>query len=186
MLACSLARATTAIRGAGFGPGLMVWSSAHRDSLHTKIPTGAAGSGQFLACVALPHGHSTRDEMNNANKLESPYILCHARQTVGIRMALLTAERLFWHCGAHIAEPQNGPMGPIPPIPYNQCLPFSGTCQWHVARGGWVALGTQQKDVCGASSSASPQQRGQGGAWPKGVRERAPRRRPCPRPVGRP
>ena len=29
---------------------------------------------------------------------------CHARQTVVIRMALLTAVRLVWQCGDHTAE----------------------------------------------------------------------------------
>ena len=34
-------------------------------------------------------------------------------------MALLTAERLFWHCGAHTAKPKIGLIGPIPPIPHH-------------------------------------------------------------------
>ena len=42
----------------------------------------------------------------------------------------LTTERIFWHCGAHTAEPKAGTCGLIPPIPYYQCLLFS------VARGG--------------------------------------------------
>ena len=29
----------------------------------------------------------------------------HARRAEGIRMTLLTTERLFWHCGNHTAEP---------------------------------------------------------------------------------
>ena len=31
-------------------------------------------------------------------------------------MALLTTERLFWHCGAHTAEPKISRWGPIPPF----------------------------------------------------------------------
>ena len=56
----------------------------------------------------------------------------HARRTVGIRMTLLTTERLLllWHCGAHTAEPNIGVIRPIPPISYHQNLLFS------VARGG--------------------------------------------------
>ena len=30
-----------------------------------------------------------------------------ARRTMGIKMTLLTTERLLWHCGAHTAEPKN-------------------------------------------------------------------------------
>ena len=44
-------------------------------------------------------------------------------------MTLLTTEPLFWHCGAHTAEPEIGLIRPIPPIPYYQNLLFS------VARG---------------------------------------------------
>ena len=44
----------------------------------------------------------------------------HARRAVGIRMALLTTGRLFWHCGAHTAGPKFDPMGPISPIPEYQ------------------------------------------------------------------
>ena len=33
---------------------------------------------------------------------------------VGTRMALLTTERLFWHCGAHTTEPKISHWGPIP------------------------------------------------------------------------
>ena len=43
---------------------------------------------------------------------------------------LITTERLFWHCGAHTAEPKLGTRGPIPPIPYYQICCFL----WHVAR----------------------------------------------------
>ena len=32
-----------------------------------------------------------------------------------VRMTLLTTERLFWHCGAHTAEPK---LGMVMPIPY--------------------------------------------------------------------
>ena len=34
---------------------------------------------------------------------------CHARRSAGIRMTLITPERLFWHCGAHTATPEIGP-----------------------------------------------------------------------------
>ena len=42
---------------------------------------------------------------------------------------LLTTERLFWHCGAHTAEPKLVPMGPIPPMPDYQFVfaVFCGT-----------------------------------------------------------
>ena len=44
----------------------------------------------------------------------------HARRTVVLRMTLPTTERLFWHGGAHTAEPKLGLIGPILPIPYYQ------------------------------------------------------------------
>ena len=47
-----------------------------------------------------------------------------------IRMALVTTERLFWHCGAHTAEPNIGLIRLIPLIPYYQNVLFS------MARGG--------------------------------------------------
>ena len=56
-------------------------------------------------------------------------LACHARRAVGIRMALLTTERQFWHCGARTAEPTIGNISPMPPIPYYQKLLLS------VARG---------------------------------------------------
>ena len=38
----------------------------------------------------------------------------HARRAVGVRTTTLpTTERLFWHCGAHTAEPKLGPYGPL-------------------------------------------------------------------------
>ena len=48
----------------------------------------------------------------------------HTRRMAGIRMTLLTTvtERLFWHCGAHTAEPK---VGLIRPIPHYQSLLFS-------------------------------------------------------------
>ena len=42
----------------------------------------------------------------------------HARRVVGIRMTLLPTEWLFWHCGAHTAEPKIGLIRPVPPIPH--------------------------------------------------------------------
>ena len=50
-------------------------------------------------------------------------------------MRLPATEQLFWHCGAHTAEPEIDDMSSIPPIPYNQKLLFS------VARGGCVRGG---------------------------------------------
>ena len=35
----------------------------------------------------------------------------HARQTVGIRMALPTTERLVWHCGDRTAKPESASRG---------------------------------------------------------------------------
>ena len=62
----------------------------------------------------------------------------HARRVVGIRIALRTTGRLFWHRGAHTAEPKIGPMGPIPMIPYHhQNLLFS------MARGAMFCAGSQ-------------------------------------------
>ena len=56
-------------------------------------------------------------------------------------MALLTIERLFWHCGAHTAKQKIGPMGPIPPIPYTK------VCCFLLHVGTWM----QQKFVIGQS-----------------------------------
>ena len=35
----------------------------------------------------------------------------HARRPVGIRLALLTTERLLWNCGDHTAKPESAPGG---------------------------------------------------------------------------
>ena len=76
-----------------------------------------------------------------------PRTLRHARRAVGIRTRLLTTERLFWHCGAHTAEPRIVPMGTIPPIPSYQNLLSS------VARG---TLGNCQRTHTAATASAAP------------------------------
>ena len=91
-------------------------------------------------------------------------------RAVGVRVALLTTARLFWHCeGAHAhCRAKTRPRGrPIPPIQFSQYLLFSvaarrvgaeGNCWSHsarrvVAHGGAVRWG-------GASlTSARPQSR---------------------------
>ena len=47
----------------------------------------------------------------------------HARRAVGIRMAVPTTERLFWHCGDHTAK--KAEIGLHRPIPHYQNLQFS-------------------------------------------------------------
>ena len=49
----------------------------------------------------------------------------HTRQTVEIRMALVTAERLVWYCGEHTAKLE---IAVMPPIPCCQKLLFSVAC----------------------------------------------------------
>ena len=59
-----------------------------------------------------------------------------------IGMALLATERLFWHCGAHTAEPKIGLIGPHSPIAYCRNLLFS------VARGDLCARSATQSSTC--------------------------------------
>ena len=47
--------------------------------------------------------------------------IVHARQSVGIRLALSATKRLFWHCGDHC----QARIGDMSPIPYYQNLLFS-------------------------------------------------------------
>ena len=77
----------------------------------------------------------------------------HARRTMVIRMTLPTTGPLFWHCGAHTAEPKIGLIRPILPIPYYQKMLFS------VARGcshkGGRASARQENDRRGEGSQGS-------------------------------
>ena len=66
---------------------------------------------------------------------------------------LLTTEHLFWHCGAHTAEPKIVPIGTIPPIPCYQNLLFSVARGW--ARSGRSAHGgSPSGDLSTLSGSA--------------------------------
>ena len=62
---------------------------------------------------------------------------------------LLTADRQFWHCGAHTAEPKIGAIAPTPPIPYYQNLRFS------VARG--TATSCHSVQIVGSGGPTSDQ-----------------------------
>ena len=67
-------------------------------------------------------------------------------------MTLLATERLFWHCGAHTAEPKIDDMSSIPPIPYHQNLPFlCGTWLLGAPRQGKVRLTHRARAVWAAA-----------------------------------
>ena len=56
------------------------------------------------ACACMREHTSTRPRAlgpRACSRRRSPH---RARRTMGIRMTLPTAERCFWHCGAHTAE----------------------------------------------------------------------------------
>ena len=80
-------------------------------------------------------------------------------------MTLLTTGRLFWHCGAHTAEPKIDDMSPIPPIPYYQKLLFS------VAEAASVAL-----SVACTRTTSTGSRRGSGEAREASAFERQARR----------
>ena len=89
-----------------------------RRAVAAVLPPGALAGGRLGAqrAAAGTWKCSCRQSMPWATSrpISSPG-WHHARRTVGIRM---TAERLFWHCGAHTAEPKLGARRAIPPIPY--------------------------------------------------------------------
>ena len=105
----------------------------------------------------------------------------HARQTVGIWMTLLTAERLVWHCGDHTAKPESASRGrfllpnllfsvargskgrgdqqarePGPWLAHTWfCLHTTQLCSRILARSGWTWIGfnSAASRTCGSRPS---------------------------------
>ena len=92
-----------------------------------------------FSCRGVAHGLLLEDCSHRSDGVTRDRRICaqawkagtdHARRTMGIRMTLLTTERIFWHGGAHAAEPKIVPIGAILPIPY---LPNICCFRWRVA-----------------------------------------------------
>ena len=111
-----------------------------------------------------------------------------------LRMTLLTTERLFWHCGAHTAEPKLGLARPIPPrfrITNIGCLMCHVEGRRHKARHGiaregraWQGKGVQRRGLAVRGGEEGGLRGIQilhqipagipGYAWPPGVSKHAP------------
>ena len=92
---------------------------------------------------------------------------CHVRRTVGMRAALLTTKRLFWHCGAHTAMPSRNRRYKADSSSLPKSAVFCGTLGTTAPRWGEESHGCWGAGItgcCGGGAGAGPQTRGGRGA----------------------
>ena len=82
---------------------------------------------------------TTRDRVGCSVGTRQNTSSARARRSMGIRMTLLTTERLLWHCGAHTAEPKNRP---------NQADSADSLSPKHCVFGGLHAVGARTESLC--------------------------------------